>query len=82
MLCFKKFSGAKKTMDKGGGGVSKFPVDFFSLTVAKKLVVEPFGVSLNSDIGNFYASEGYVTIFCRILLLCSTEKFCGGTLLC
>ena len=68
-------------MDKGGG-VSKFPVDFFSLTLPKKMVVEPFGVSLISDIGIFYGSEGYVTIFRRILLLCSTEKFCGGTLLC
>ena len=31
----------------------------------KKIVVEPFTVSLISDIEKFHASEGYVTIFRR-----------------
>ena len=42
-----------------------FPSKFFCLTVPKKIVGEPFSVSLFSGIENFYASEGYVTSFCR-----------------
>ena len=59
-----------------------FPSKTFCLTVPKNLVGEPFSVSLISGIEKFYALEGYVTIFCRIFLSRSTEKLCGGTLLC
>ena len=39
-------------------------------------------MSLISGIEKFYASEGYVTILCRIFLSHSTEKLGKGTLLC
>ena len=50
----------------------------------KKIVGEPFGVSLISGIEKFYASEGYVTIFCRNFSSHSVEKFSYGnpSLLC
>ena len=53
-------------MDKRGGGeYQDFPSKIFCLTVPKNFVGEPFSVSLISGIEQFYASEGYVTIFCR-----------------
>ena len=73
---------SKKFMDKRGGGVSRFPSKNFRLTVPKNAVGKPFGVSLIPGIEKFYASEGYVTIFCRIFLSHSAEKFRRGTLLC
>ena len=84
MLCFGKFPEANKFMDErgGGGGVSKFPVENFLSQVPKNLVGEPFSVSVISSIEKFYASEGYVTICCRIFLSHSAEKFRRGTLLC
>ena len=42
-----------------------FPSKIFCLTVPKNFVGEPFIVSLISGIEKFYASDGYVTIFCR-----------------
>ena len=45
--------------------MSRFFVDFFCLTVPKKVVGESFSVSLVSGIEKFYASDGYVTIFRR-----------------
>ena len=59
-----------------------FPSKIFCLTVPKISVGEPFSVSLISGIGNFYASECYVTIFCRIFLSQSAEKFRRGIFLC
>ena len=53
MLCFRKFPVAKKFMDKrggGGGGKSRFSVEFFCLAVPKNVVGEPFGLSLISGI--------------------------------
>ena len=38
---------------------------FFCVTVPKNFVGEPFNVSLVSGSEEPYASEGYVTIFCR-----------------
>ena len=84
MLCFRKLLVAKKFMDdKGGGGeYQKFPLKIFCLTVPKNFVGEPFSESLISGIEKLYASEGYVTIFCRKILSRSTEKLCRGTILC
>ena len=82
MLCFRKFLVAKKFMDKKWGEYQNFPSKTFCLTVPKNFVGEPFSVSLISGIENFYASEGYVTIFCRNFLSGSSEKLCRGTLLC
>ena len=63
VLCFRKFLVAKKFMDKSEGEISRFPSKISCLIVPKKLVDEPFSVSLFSGIEKFYASEGYVTIF-------------------
>ena len=52
-------------MDKREGEVSRFSFENFFLTVPKNFVGQPFRVSLISGIEKFYASEGYVTIFCR-----------------
>ena len=83
MLCFKKFPVVKKFMDKRGGGECQdFPSKVFCLTVPKNFVGQPFRVSLISGIENFYASEGYVTIFCRNFSSHSDEKVRRGTLLC
>ena len=46
MLCFRKFLVAKKFMDKRVGEVSRFPSKISCLTVPKKIVGEPFRVSL------------------------------------
>ena len=51
-------------MDKKGG-ISKFSVEIFCLTVPKIYVVEPFNVSLVSDNEKFCSSVGYVTVFRR-----------------
>ena len=77
MLCVRKILVTKKFMGNrgGGGGVSRFCLDFFLSHSAKKLVGYPFRVSLISGIENFYASEGYVTIFCRSFLSHSAENF-------
>ena len=48
----------------------------------KNFVGQPFRVSLISGIEKIYASEDYVTIFCRNFLSHSTEKIRRGTLLC
>ena len=46
MLCFRKFTVAKKFMDKRGGGgkYQNFPSKVFCLTVPKNFVGEPFCV--------------------------------------
>ena len=69
MLCFR-------------GLCHHFLSKIFCLTVPKNFVVEPFSVSLISAIEKFYASEGYVTIFCRKFLSHSAEKFRSGTFQC
>ena len=49
----------------GGREYHDFLSKLFSLTLPKIFVGEPFSVSLISGIEKFYASEGFVTIFCR-----------------
>ena len=62
--------------EKVGGGVYQdFPSKIFCPKVPKKVVGQPFRVSLISGIEKFHTSEGYVTIFCRYFLSHSTEKF-------
>ena len=53
------------------------PAKLFCLTLPKKIVQEPFSVSLISGIEKFYALEGYVTIFYRIFLSDSAEISVG-----
>ena len=66
----------------GGGECQDFPSKISCLTVPKNFVGQPLSVSLISGIGKLYASEGYVTIFCRNFLSHSAEKLRRGTLLC
>ena len=79
---FQKISGTEKVYGKEGGELSRFSSKISCLTVQKNFVGEPFSVSLISGIEKFYASEGYVTIFCRNFLSHSAENFRRGTLLC
>ena len=62
-------------MDKRGGGKIKIFCQAFCLIVPKILVGEPFSVSLSSGIEKFYASEGYVTINCRIFFVPQYREF-------
>ena len=64
-LCFGKFPVAKKFLDEKEGGYRNFPLKNFCPKVLKKVIREPFSVSLTSGIEKIYASEGYVTIFRR-----------------
>ena len=63
MLCFRNFLVGKKFIDEMEGKYQDFPSNISCLTVLKKFVGEALSVSLVSGIENFYASEGYVTIF-------------------
>ena len=49
-------------------GITIFHWKIFCLAVPKKIVGEPFSVSLVSGIQKIYASEGYVTILRRKFL--------------
>ena len=77
--------GYRKSLDErvGGGGAEcqNFPSKISCLTVPEFFVGQTFRVSLVSGLEKFYASEGYVTIFCRNFLSHSVEKSCMGTLL-
>ena len=59
-----KVSGSNKKYGREGV-YQNFPSKVFRLKVTKKIVGEPFIVSLFSGIEKFYASGGYVTIFRR-----------------
>ena len=67
VLCFRKFPVAKKFMDKKGRerSIKIFRHNFFVSQCRKNFVGEPFHVLLVSGIEKSYASEGYVSIFCR-----------------
>ena len=78
LQCFRKFEVPKNFMHTRGYHV--FPSKIFGLTVPKNFVGQPFRVSLISGIEKIYASEGYVTIFCRNFLSHSAEKFRRATL--
>ena len=60
------------------GEYHDFPSEFFCLTVPKNFVGDPFGVSLIWGIENFYASEGYVTIFRRKFFVSVPKHFVKG----
>ena len=61
---------------------SRFSVDFFLSHSAEKFRRGTLYCVTNAGIENFYAPEGYVTIFCRFFLSHNAEKFRRGTLLC
>ena len=56
-------------------GYHDFLSKIFCPTVPKIFVGEPFSVSLVWGMENFYASESYVTIFCRNLFLTVPKNF-------
>ena len=58
----------------GREGGSQLLLKSFCLTVPKNIVGEPFSVSLISGIEKVYASEGYVTIFCRKFFVSQCRK--------
>ena len=74
-LCVENFLSHSAERFRRRGVYQGFPSKNFCLTVPKNFVQEPFSVSLFSAIEKFYALEGYVTIFCRILLSDSAEIF-------
>ena len=65
LLCFTSVLVSKIVMDERVGGMEyhTFLYKNFCLTVAIYFLEEHFRVSLISGIENFYASQGYVTIF-------------------
>ena len=76
MLSFRKFTVAKKFMEKGEGGkYQDFPSKNFCLTVPRSFVREPFRVSLIWGVEKIYASEGFVTIICRNFFASQCQKF-------
>ena len=74
MLRFRKFPVAKSLWIRGGGKYPDFPSKVFCLTVPKNFVGEPFSVSLISGVEKICASEGYVTIFLRIIFCLTVPK--------
>ena len=75
-------SGIENVWMRGWRGAENFPSKLSFLTVPEIFVRQTFRVSLLSGLEEFYASEVYVTIFCRIFLSHGAEKPCRGTLLC
>ena len=83
LVCVSETSCYRKSIPiTGGRERHDFASQFFCFTVPKNFVGEHFSVSLISDLEKFYASEVYVTIFCRNFLSHSAEKIRRGTLLC
>ena len=66
----------------GGADCQNIPLKISCLTVPENFVGQTFRVSLLSGLEKIYASEGYITNFCRIFLSHSVEKLRRGTLLC
>ena len=64
LLCFTEFLVSKKFLEKRGQ-YQEFSSKIFCLTLPGNFVGEPFSVSLFLGNDKFYASEGYVTVFCR-----------------
>ena len=81
LCCVSEFFWWRKSFwIRGGGSIKIFLRNFFCLTVPRKIVGEPFRVSLFSGNETFYTSEGYVMIFCRIVFVSQCRKICRWTL--
>ena len=78
MLCFRKLLAAKKLLDKKGE-YKYFPSNIFCLTVPKKLVDEPFGVTLISGIKKIML-KGFRYDFSSILFLSQNRKTLQGNI--
>ena len=81
VLCLRKFSVAKKLMDKKGG-VSRFSVENFCLTVPKIFVGESFTVALISGTEKVWRRREGIKILRRIFLSHSAENLRRGILYC
>ena len=66
----------------GGGGGIKFFLENFLVSVPKKIVGDPFSVSLVSGIEKFYAREGAIKVFFETFSSRITRKLRRGTILC
>ena len=78
MLRFRKFPVAKSLWIRGGREVSRFSFESFLSDGAEKFRREPFSVSLISGVEKICASEGYVTIFLRIVFCLTVPKVSVG----
>ena len=81
LLCFGKFLVPKKFMEERGG-FQNFPSKLLGLTVSKKFAVESFSVSLVSGTEIFLLRRVISRFSVDVFFSRSTEKLCGGTLLC
>ena len=78
MLSFRKFTVAKKYMDKMGvGKYQDFGSKTFCLTVPKKLVGGPFRVSLISGSKKFMDKRGSIMILVKKFCLTVPKNFVG-----
>ena len=77
LLCFTEFLVSKKFLEKRWE-YPEFPSKFFCLTLPGIFVGEPISVSLFSGNYHFYASEGYVTAFCRKYFVSQCRKTSKG----
>ena len=69
-------SGIEKVRMRGRGGLSvKIFRRRFLVSVLENFVRKNFGVSLLSTLDKIYASEGYVTIFCRKFFVSHGRKY-------
>ena len=74
LLCFTKIMVSKTFLEKRGE-YQDFPSKCCCLTVPKKFVGEPISNSLFLGIDKFFASEGYVTAYCRKLFVSQCRNF-------
>ena len=70
----KIFSEKVRMRGRGGAECQNLPSKISCLTVPEIFVRKIFRVSLLSALEKTYASEGYITIFCRNFLYHSAEK--------
>ena len=78
---FQKVSCSENIMDKKGE-YHFFPSKNFCPTVPKKILGEPFSVSLISGIEKVYASDCYLTIFRRCFFCLAVPKNLAGETIC
>ena len=73
LLCFTEFLVSKKLLEKRWE-YPEFPSKFFCLTLPGIFVGQPISVSLFLGNDEFFASEGYGTVFCRKYFVSQCRK--------
>ena len=71
---FLKISGSEEVYGQERGEYQDILSKNFCITVPKRFVGEPFSVSIFPGIKNFYASKGYLKIFCRNIFCLTVPK--------